>query len=196
MTRILEVEKQKTINCSKSTILWNYWDHEHLTHVHNGYDSSDILYETEKNLFRIDNLSIPLLFFIKFKTPIFMCQHDSNTIITYAFHFGVLSKTKITIKSLSKTRTKIIMNYKFELNGWRKILYPLLKIMIPKWNDQVWLEDLPLKKRREMVKNFGFKDFYGLPRNIKDRKKLKNNEFILPIVRPKKSIRDEHPFKE
>ena len=89
------------------------------------------------------------------------------------------------------------MNYKFYLNGWRKILKPFLKIMIPKWNEKVWLEDYPVKIRRQMVLDMNFKDFKGLPKEINSRKLEKNdnnNLFKLPIPRPKNSSRDLHPL--
>ena len=55
---ILEIEVQKEIKCSKEVALWNYWDHEHLDVVHDGYRKSNILYD--KNfMFRLDEIKIP-----------------------------------------------------------------------------------------------------------------------------------------
>ena len=125
-----------------------------------------------------------------------MVQHDENTTITYAIQFGVLSKTTITIRSLEKSKCKINMNYQFHLKGWKKILKPILNKLIPIWNERVWLEDYPIKIRRQKVLNMNFKDFVGLPKDIKDRVSQEyNKEFKLPIPRPKNSTRDKHPLK-
>ena len=124
---ILEINIKKVIECSKEVAFWNYWDHEHLDVVHGGYTKSDILYDKENYLFRMDLVKIPFIPFIKFTTPIFMVQHDDDTLLAFATQFSVLSKTTITIKSLEKTKCEITMNYKFYLNGWRRLLKPLFK---------------------------------------------------------------------
>ena len=192
---ILEINIEKYIDCSKEVAQWNYWDHEHLDVIHGAYNKSDILYDKNNFMFRIDLIKIPFVPF-KFTTPIFMVQHDENTTITYAIQFSVLSKTTITILSLEKSKCKINMNYKFYLNGWRRILKPLLKKLIPIWNEKVWLEDYPVKIRRQKVLDMNFKDFVGLPNNIKDRLNLNlNKDFKLPIPRPKNSSRDRHPLR-
>ena len=87
------------------------------------------------------------------------------------------------------------MNYKFYLEGWKRILEPFLKIMIPKWNEQVWKEDLPVKLRRQKVIDLNFKDFVGLPDKINKRSYNGNYKLSLPIPRPKNSSRDKHPLK-
>lgn len=192
---ILEIEIHKRVDCSKNVAFWNYWDHEHLDVVHSGYKESNILYDKNNFMFRVDNIKIPFPL-IKFQTPIFMVQHDENTLYTFAIQMGVISKTTITIKSLKTSLCEITMNYKFYLNGWRKILKPFLKIMIPKWNEKVWLEDLPVKIRRQKVLDMNFKDFKGLPKKISQREKRNedNNSFKLPIPRPINSSRDRHPL--
>lgn len=193
---ILEVSIDKTIECSKEVAQWNYWDHEHLDIVHSSYSQSDILYDKKNFLFRIDSIKIPFIPFVKFMTPIFMVQHDEDTTVTYAIQFGVLSKTTITIKSLEKSKCKINMNYQFHLKGWKKILKPILKKLIPVWNERVWLEDYPIKIRRQKVLDMNFKDFVGLPKDVKDRMSQEyKKELKLPIPRPKNSTRDRHPLK-
>ena len=49
---ILEFNFTKKIDCSKEVAFWNYWDHEHLDIVHEGYQQSDILYDKKNFLFR------------------------------------------------------------------------------------------------------------------------------------------------
>ena len=193
---ILEFNIVKQIDCSKEVAFWNYWDHEHLDVVHGGYTQSDILYDKNNFMFRVDKIRIPVLKFLKPLTPIFQVQHDENTLITFAIQFSILSKTTIGIRSIDGRKCEINMNYKFYLNGWRKILKPLLKILVPKWNETVWLEDLPIKLRRQKMIDMNFKDFVGLPKNINERNFQGDTLLRLPIPRPKNSTRDKHPLKE
>ena len=45
---------------------------------------------------------MPILGFLSMKTPIFMVQHDENTLFTYAIQLGIVSKTTISIKEDKK----------------------------------------------------------------------------------------------
>jgi hypothetical protein len=191
---VLEIKIYKEVNCSKEVAFWNYWDHEHLDIVHEGYHKSDIFYDKNNYLFRIDLIKIPIIPFLKFVTPIFAVQHNENQLITYAVQMGVISKTTITINAINASKCSIEMNYKFYLNGWRKILRFLLKKLVPIWNEKVWQEDLPVKLRRQKILDLGFKDFVGLPKEINERKKNQDYKLKLPIPRPKKSTRDLHPL--
>ena len=58
-SNILEMEFSNKIEVSKEIALWNYWDHEHLDVVHEGYKASDILYDANNFMFRIDDIKIP-----------------------------------------------------------------------------------------------------------------------------------------
>ena len=193
---VLEMNFEKIVNCNAEIAKWNYWDQEHLDVVHGGYTSSDMLYESKNFLFKIDGVKIPLVPFLKSNTPIFMVQHDEKTLFTFALQFGVLSKTTITMEPINREKCKVKMNYKFFLNGWRKILKPILKKLIPIWNEKVWLEDLPVKLRRQKMIDLNFKDFYGLPNRKEDRVYKGNIKTELPLKRPKESIRDQHPLKK
>ena len=193
---VLEFNFYKKVDCSKEVAFWNYWDHEHLDVVHDGYTKSNIMYDKNNFMFRIDEIKIPMLGFLKPMTPIFTVQHDDNTMITFAIQFGVLSKTTININSINSRKCQINMNYRFYLNSWRKILRPMLKILVPRWNEKVWLEDLPIKLRRQKIVDMNFKDFSGLPENIEDREFSGNHNLRLPIPRFKNSTRDLHPLKK
>ena len=195
--KVLEVSINKEINCSAEVAWWNYWDQEHLDVVHSGYKKSDVLYESKNFVFGVADIKIPFIpFLTNANTPIFGVQHDDKTYYTFAIQFGVLSKTTITINPIERSKCKINMNYKFYLNGWRIILKPLLKKLIPIWNEKVWLEDFPVKMRRQKVIDMNFKDFHGLPQNIHERKYEGPINFKLPIPRPKNSRCDLHPLKK
>ena len=191
---VLEVEFKKKIACSKDVALWNYWDYEHLDNVHSGYKKSDVLYDKNNFSFRVDTVRLPVFRFINLLTPIFMVQHDKNTLYAYAIQLGTVSKTTISVKEIRLNFCEITMNYKFYLDGWRKILRPILKILIPKWNQKVWDEDYNVKIRRQKMLNLGFRDFIGLPQKKKDRKSKNDYLLKLPIARPRKSPRDLHPL--
>ena len=82
-------------------------------------------------------------------------------------------------------------------NHYENILIdPIIKYLIPKWNERTWQEDLPLKLRRQKVKRMNFKDFKGLPNKIKDRRFTGPIDFKLPINRLRKTENKllKHPF--
>ena len=197
MPKTVDITITKKINCSKDVAFWNYWDHEHLDVVHEGYKKSDILYDKKNFLFRIDKIKMPIFGFLSMKTPIFMVQHDEDTLFTYAIQLGIVSKTTISIKEDKKKSSILTMNYKFYLEGWSILLAPLLKILIPRWNEKVWKEDFPVKIRRQKVLSMNFKDFIGLPKDLNDRilNDFKERKLKLPIPRPRNSSRDRHPLK-
>ena len=56
-----------------------------------------------------------------------------------------------------------------------------------------FIEDLPIKIRRQKITDLNFRDFRGMPSDISDRV---NGKYIfkLPIPRIVSSARDEHPL--
>ena len=142
------------------------------------------------------SLKVPLIPFLKVSTIDMTVLKDKNTVCTYGFQFGIpsLSTTKYT--SISKNKCVVEQNYKFVFSGIKILLYPLIKFLIPRWNERTWKEDLPLKLRRQKVKRMNFKDFKGLPKKLRDRKFKGNDDFKLPIKRLKKidSLLNKHPF--
>ena len=193
---ILELEIHRSIECSAEVAKWNYWDHEHLDVIHSGYKKVDILYDQNNFCFGYSTLKVPVIPFLFTKSPLFLVQHDDFTQFTFAIQLGVLSKTTIIIKSTSLNSCEITMNYKFYLNGWRKLLKPILAKLVPIWNKRVWIEDYNVKLRRQKVLEMGFKDFRGLP-DFEDRN-INNNIPMtkLPIPRPVNSSRDLHPLSK
>lgn len=182
--KIIEKQFTREIAASRAVVLWNYWDHEHLIVVHNNYTSAKIIYEDEKIAVYLLTFKLPVFSFLRSKSLNVMIQKDPNTIKVYNVGlFGLPSATTITVEGITKDRSKITMNYKFVLTGWKHILAFFLPGMIAKWNQQVWDEDLPLKMRRQKVLRNGFKDFTGLPKNVSERIFEDDLELVLPIVR-------------
>ena len=117
-----------------------------------------------------------------------MIKTDNNTLKVFnQGFFGVLSVTTIKMVAITPQRTKLTMTYKFLLSGWNNIFQFILPTLIERWNQRTWDEDLELKLRREKVLRYGFKDFQGLPKNIKDRRLAEEAVFNLPIRRHKNS---------
>ena len=192
---ILELTIKKEINCSKDVAFWNYWDHEHLDVIHQGFADPHILYEDKNFMFRIDAAKIPFIPFVKITTPMFMVQHNDNVLHTYAVQLGIVSRNKITINDIGEQKCEIIMNYKFFLKNWQIPFKNLLKKLFTKWNENIWNEDYPVKIRRQKILNMNFKDFVGLPKKKEDRIfNGKNYKLTLPVKRPKNSSMDQHPL--
>ena len=72
----------KEINCSASVAFWNYWDQEHLEHIHDGYEKFQIIYEDKDLIFSVREVILPLIR-LKITTPIFMKQLDKNNLIAF-----------------------------------------------------------------------------------------------------------------
>lgn len=186
--KVVEREFKRELAASPSAILWNYWDHEHLYVVHRNYTSARVLYEDERTALYLLTFKLPLLSFLKSNSLNVMVQEDPRTIRAFNVGlFGIPACTTISVRELRKDHSEITMNYKFILTGWQQLLAPFLPRMMARWNEQVWLEDLPLKLRRQKVLRLGFRDFVGLPESVQDRNFQGEIPFELPIKRHKDS---------
>ncbi|TSC63366.1 MAG: hypothetical protein G01um1014106_512 [Parcubacteria group bacterium Gr01-1014_106] len=170
MTHVVERTYTRELDAGRAAVLWNYWDHEHLVVVHSNYTDAKIIYENDFMAALLLTYRLPVFSFLKSHSLNVMIQHSPDVIKAVNVGlFGVPVLTTIRIEEDRHDHCRITMNYRFFLMGWKRILAPLLSFMIPKWNEQVWQEDLPLKLRRHKMLRLGFKDFYGLPSNIADR---------------------------
>lgn len=186
--KIVESEFTRQVDCSASVVFWNYWDHEHLCVVHNNYTEARVLYEDTKTVLFLLTYKLPVFSFLRSNSLNVMVQHDANTIKCFNVGlFGIPACTTITVKETTKDHCDITMNYKFVLKGWTTLLAPAFPRLSKIWNEQVWVEDLPLKARRQKVLRMGFKDFVGLPTNIEERFYNGDIPFKLPQMRHKKS---------
>ena len=195
--KILDLTFKRKVNCSASVCKWNHWDHDHINYTHKGiYERSDIFYEDDRSVLFYHSIKIPFIPFIKISTIDITILKDKNTVCTYGFQFGIPSLTTAKYLEISKDKCVVEVNYKFKFNGINILFYPLIKFLIPRWNEQTWKEDLPLKLRRQKVKRIGFKDFNGLPKKKADRNYQGNIDFKLPIMRLKKNENklSKHPF--
>ena len=195
--KILDITFKRKVNCSANVCLWNHWDHDHINYVHKGfYNESEIFYEDDRVVLFYHKLKIPLIPFFTVNTLDLTALKNKNTVCTYGFQFGVPSLSTATYKDIGKDKCLVNVNYKFKFSGLRILLYPLIKFLLPRWNNRTWHEDLPLKLRRQKVKRMNFKDFKGLPNKIKERKFFGTIDFKIPITRLRKSDNKliKHPF--
>jgi len=195
--KILDVTFKRKVNCSANVCKWNHWDHDHLHHTHKSfYKKAQIFYEDDRVVFIWHVMQVPLIPFLKVSTYDFTVLKDKNTVVTYGFQFGVPSCSTATYKDITKDKCSVRVNYKFQFSGLNIFLYPLIKLMIPRWNQETWNEDLPLKSRRQKILRMNFKDFHGLPKRTKDRKFSGKIDFKLPIrrLRRNNNLITKHPF--
>jgi len=186
--KILSSTFKRKVNCSASVCLWNHWDGDHINYTHKGiYAESEIFYEDDRVILFFHSLKVPLIPFLKIDTIDMTVLKDKNTVCTYGFQFGIPSLSTAKYKDIAKDKCMVEVNYKFKFTGLKILLYPLIKYLIPKWNERTWNEDLPLKLRRQKVKRMNFRDYKGLPNKIKNRKFTGPIDFKLPISRLRKS---------
>ena len=195
--KILSRTFKRRVNSSLNVCLWNHWDCDHINYVHKGfYTQSEIFYEDDRFVLIFHSLKVPLIPFLKINTIDVTVLKDKNTVCTYGFQFGIPSLSTAKYKEIAKDKCLVEVNYKFKFTGLNILFYPLIKYLIPKWNERTWNEDLSLKLRRQKVIRMNFKDFRGLPKKIKERKFLGPIDFKLPITRLKKNDNKltKHPF--
>ena len=186
--KILDVTFKRKVNCSTNVCLWNHWDGDHINYIHGGmYNETEIFYEDDRVALTYHSINVPLIPFLKVNTVDMAVLKDKNTVCTYGFQFGIPSLSTARYKDIAKDKCMVEVNYKFKFTGLKILLYPLIKYLIPKWNERTWNEDLPLKLRRQKVKRMNFKDYKGLPNKIKNRKFTGPIDFKLPISRLRKS---------
>lgn len=177
--KVVERNFTREVDAAAAAVWWNYWDHEHLVVVHKNYTDAKILYEDERMATLLLTYKLPIFSWIKSQSLNVMIKKDEKTI--RAINVGLLGIPAVTTIQVQEDRQDhclITINYRFFLLGWKQLLEPFLKIMIPRWSERVWQEDLPLKLRRSKMLRLGFRDFYGLPVKIKDRRFEDEIKFI------------------
>ncbi|MBX2798819.1 MAG: hypothetical protein KTR31_14180 [Myxococcales bacterium] len=186
--KLVERSFEREIDVAPGVVFWNYWDHEHLYVVHDNYTNAKILFEDERMAVYLLTYRLPLIRFLTSKSLNVMIQRDEHTIQVFNLGlFSVPSITTITVEQLGRDRCRIGMNYKFLLFGWRRLLGLMLPSMIETWNEKVWVEDLPLKLRRQRVLRHGFRDFHGMPQEVDERNNEDELELTLPVTRHRDS---------
>ncbi len=195
--KVVQREFSQEIDVAAAVALWNYWDGEHLTVVHQGYTAARVLHEDKRLGVSLLEFRVPLLSFLK--------SHGLSTVLLTEelpdggaefknFNLGLLSipsVTTIRVTSLGPDRCRIEMRYRFFLRWPFSLFAPVLHELMAKWNHQVWLEDLPLKLRRQKVLRHGFQDFVGMPDRVSERRNDAPLRVKMPVPRPPGSPLDD-----
>ena len=177
--KIVEYNYKREVKASYESIIWNYFDLEHLYVVHNNYTDAKVFYEDDRLAGLLLDYKLPIFSFLKSHSLNVVYMSDKNTIKVFNTGlFNLISETTIKVFEIDKNNCKLEMNYKFFLKGLLKLLKPFLGKMNQACNKKVWDEDLNLKLRRTKVLKNGFKDFHGM-----ESKFAKNNDFKLPVRR-------------
>ncbi len=185
--KVLTITAKKTAPVSTAVGMWNYLDAEHATVVHKGYVSFDVLFQDPQLVIILQVIRLPVFSFIKNASWMAFRILSNSEFENYSVQHGVPVLTHIKVEEPQPNFTEYHMTYKFYLSNWRIIFYPLLKWLVPKWIEQIWKEDLPLKLRRQKVLQMNFKDFSGLPEEIDARKTDTPLHQQIPVPRCKDS---------
>ena len=107
---IINFKISRTINVSKNVALWNTWDHEHLTFVHQQFGKSVILYEDSNVVFIKTRVQIPYTpFFMNTIHTLTRLKND-NVLVIDSVPFGIITKLKMEYIELGKSKT-LLNNY-------------------------------------------------------------------------------------
>ena len=173
----------REVDVSRDVCLWNTWDHEHLYFVHKQFQFARMLYEDSNVAFIRTKVKIPFL-------PISLnCLHtmtalkNGDVMVVDTLPFGVLVKLEMQYIELEPKKTQLINLYSLYLPIFFYPIKSLIPKIIQKWNDLNWLEDLPVKIRRQKAIDTGFRDFFG--KDEKNKKQIK--QLKLPLPRTKDS---------
>lgn len=192
--KILTVVCENTVDAVPEVVKWNSWDGEHLRSVHSAYAEPQLLSSNQNTCLFIDKFKIPLIG-LRLKSLVYTTQWNDTTQISFSLTPFFLAKNMIEVISIGDSKTKVKVTYQFSGNFFQALFFPIFKRMIKKWNKQVWLEDLPLKLRRQKALKYGFIDFQGLPEAITDRQDRSTSyKCEIPVTKTKGIIEDDHPF--
>ena len=114
MVKVIEIDCYNEADCSAAVGIWNYWDHEHVTVVHNGFKEATILYEDDSVVITRMAMRIPILSFLSTSSLITMYREDDNTLIVCNVMVGLPVVSTIRVTEDRKDRSKYHMNYKFQ----------------------------------------------------------------------------------
>jgi hypothetical protein len=133
---------------------WNYKDIPHLNALHklvNGYPSSiadDIV--TSVVLQAVPGIGIVL--------PMIVVNYHSgpNRQTYYTSYFGLLLIVETTWSSLGPNQTRVVTQYAIGSRWYLKFLHPLVRLLITRNYRQLMSEDLPMRERRGLLRDWGY----------------------------------------
>jgi hypothetical protein len=192
--RIIEQSFERELDVDPSVALWNIWDFEHGEWVHRSTYASSfrILHEDDRTAVFLVRMRIPFIPFLRSDGVNAVVRQDGETTeIVNVGAFGLLSRATLVCRAAGRDRCRFLFRYRVVLRGWQRILFPLMPWIFKRWQNRIWNEDLGLKRRRQKVLRWGFRDFKGLPEKRRDRGFDGPIPFRLPLPRNSNSEVDE-----
>lgn len=182
----LTLRCEREMDCPKEVVMWNYYDHEHLTGTHyKYYSTARVLAEGNNWALAYRKMKMP---FLPFTCSGIALQCIENNVMK-TFHkdsIGFLLEMEVHFKDLPNDRSLITVIYNINTHPFLKLFEPIFKKLFKGWFHATWVEDEPMRLRRWRVHKLGFKDFCGInyinnksskPENLE----IKKYEFKLPI---------------
>jgi len=192
--RNIAIVCENIVDAVPEVVKWNSWDGEHLRTVHSAYSKPTALLSSNGRGLFVDKFKIPFIG-ISLKSMVYTTQWNETMQVSFTLTPFFLAKNSIEVIPLSEKKTKVKVTYEFSGNYIQSLFFPIYKVLIKRWNQQVWLEDLPLKLRRQKALEYGFRDFQGLPTEICERKDLSLSYVTeIPVPKTKGIVEDSHPF--
>ena len=152
--------------------------------VHKQFQASKLLYEDANVALIQTKIKIPFLPIYLNSLHTMTSLKGGDVMVIDNLPFGVLSKLEMQYIELEPKKTRLINSYSLDLPVFFYPFKSLIPILVRKWNDTNWSEDLPIKIRRQQAVDIGFTDFLGKNRDSsRQPARLK-----LPLPRTKDSI--------
>jgi hypothetical protein len=172
---------EKEMDCSKEIVIWNYFDHQHVVGTHFKYYSRYKILAEQNEWSLVERFYRLPIIGLKTSSHGFMYLENPNLIRSYQFgKLGLVVDQSIELKDLGPDRCLVISEYRLEAPAFLKVLEPLWQKITERWFINTWVEDAPMRLRRQKVWKLGFRNFVGI--DYINRKTAKPGN--LPAERP------------
>lgn len=175
----------REIAVDRAVVMWNYLDFAHLTVVHANYRRAELVYEDDNVVLEHLVHRVPFLPFLRSRSLHFFVKRPPGELFAFTQGlFGIPVVTRIKVESLGEDLSRITVQYRFALDGWRRWLRPWIPAIARRWNERTWQEDLPLKLRRQRALRAGLggalrTDFRVLPSVLYPEESLRLMRLLL-----------------
>lgn len=197
--KILKIRLVRYTKTPPAISSWNIFDTEHSSFIHgkrtffDGMEQSRLLIEKENFFLTIDIQKLPFIPFIKRKSLMFHYKDKENSVYQWSIFNGITIVQKYSAVKDGVDDYRHTVDWAFQLDGYRKLLSPIIKVYAKYWMKKTWDEDLVLKERYYKFLKYGFKNMVGLPNKISDRYSNYIDEDIKTPL-PKINVIPSHDF--
>jgi hypothetical protein len=164
----IDIEIVNIVDTYPEIVWWNSWDGEHLVYIHKSYSNPSIKYLNKNISIFEDSIKIPYIG-IRIRSLVTIIQTDGNCQLSFAKNWLFNGYNKISTEFING-KTHVTVIYTIETFFVISFLFTnFIRKSLIEWNKKIWIEDLPLKRRRDKALKYGFEDFKGLPYHLNDR---------------------------